>query len=247
MTHEDVVLAIDEREITGKKVSRLRDDGKVPAVVYDHGKTRHITVEAKLLDKAFRAVGRSQPLELMQNGKKSLAMIKQIDRHPVKHSFRHVAFQFINRNEKVATEVAISIKLDEDNEQTPAERAGLVVLRSLEVVEIRALPKNLPEELAVNGENLHAVGDRLTLADIKLPEGVEFADFELDLEQVIANVYEPSAIAAANDAAGGDAEDTPAESASEAVKAEHGEDTNQTSNDAENRPGGKKQFEHKGE
>lgn len=250
MSQEDVVLAVDERTVTGKKVARLRADGKVPAVVYDHGKTSHVTVDAKLLDKAFQSVGRSQALELSRDGKKSLAMIKQVDRHPVKHTLRHVAFQSINRNEKVVAEVAIRLRLDEDNEQTPAERAGLIVLRSLDDIEIRAVAKNLPEELVVNGEDLREVGDRLTLGDIKLPEGVEFADMEIDLDQVIMNVYEPSAIAAANDAAGGDAEAESATSSDgieDAVKAEHGEATNQNSNDGENRPGGKKEFEKKGE
>ena len=48
--------------------------------------------------------------------------------------------------------------------------------------------------------------DKLTVADIKLPEGVEFADVEQDMELVIANVYEPSALQAENEAAGGEAE-----------------------------------------
>lgn len=248
MANDDVVLAVDEREITGKKVAKLRKDGKVPAVIYDHGKSSHITVDAGDLRKAFQRVGRSQPLELEQNGKKRLAMVKIVDWHPVKHNFRHVAFQSIKRNEKVNAEVAIHLKLDEDNESTPAERAGLIVLKSMEGVEIRALPKDLPEELTVNGEDLHEVGDRLTLGDIKLPEGVEFADQEVDLEQVIANVYEPSAIAAANEEAGGDAEEEIAEgegveTPEEAVDADHGEDTNQSSHDAEKRPGGKETTE----
>lgn len=247
MSHEDVILAIDEREVTGKKSGQLRRDGKVPAVVYDHGKTTHVQVDAKLLDKAFRTVGRSQPLELSQDGKKHLAMIKQVNRHPLKHTFQHVAFQAVKRGEKVVAEVPVHMVLDEDNEQTPAERLGLIVLKNLESIQVRALPKSLPEELTVNGETLNEVGDHLTLADIKLPEGVEFADMEIDLEQSVATVYEPSAIAAANDAAGGDAQLTADEGdeTPEEVEAEHGSDTNQSSNDAENRPGGKKEFERK--
>lgn len=245
---QSVILAADERTITGKKVSQLRADGKVPAVIYDHGKSTHITVDARELQKAFQAVGRSQPLEIEQNGKKRLAMVKIIDWHPVRHDFRHIAFQAIRRNEKVNAEVSIHMKLDEDNESTPAERNGLVVLRAMDSVEIRALPKDLPEELTVNGEDLHEVGDRLTLANITLPEGVEFADQEIDLEQVIANVYEPSAIAAANEEAGGDSEEAieeaeGVETPEEAVDADHGEDTNQASHDAEMRPGGKETTE----
>ena len=56
------------------------------------------------------------------------------------------------------------------------------------------------------------------MSDIELPKGVEFADNEQDLELVIANVYEPAALQAANDAAGGDAEEADAD----AVEAENG-------------------------
>lgn len=247
MKQDDTILAANFREVTGKKVKNLRLGGIVPAVVYDHGKTSHISVEDLPMRKIFRIVGRSQPLELELDGKRQLAMVKQVDLHPVKHTFRHVAFQAVKRNERVSATVSIRIALDEGNDQAPAERLGLIVLRSLESAEIKALPKDLPEELTVNGEGLHAVGDRLTLADITLPAGVEFADHEVDLDQVIASVYEPSAIAAANDAAGGDVEDTTEASAAEAVDADHGEDTNQVSNDGENRPGGKKEFEKKGQ
>jgi len=247
MSHEDVLLMLDDRTVTGKQVKQLRAEGQVPGVIYDHGKTTHVSLGEKELLKAFKIVGRSQPLELTLDGKKKLAMIKQFDRDPVKRTFRHVAFQAIKRNEKVTAEVAIRITLDEGNEQSPAERAGLVVLRALEKIEVKAFPQDLPEELTANGEKLVAAGDKLTLADIKLPTGVEFADAELDLEQTIASAYEPSAIAAANDAAAGTADDTEEADAEEQVEAEHGEDTNQPANASEGKGDGEKQFEKKGE
>lgn len=244
MSHEDVILVADERTITGKKVSRLREDGKVPVVLYDQGKAIHLTVEAKVLDKAFSAVGRSQPLELNLNGKKQLVMFKVVDRHPVKHTLRHVAFKAIKRNEKQVADVPVRIRLDEGNEVTPAERASLIVLRALDSIEIRALPKDLPEEIFIYGEKLVEAGDHLTVADLELPSGVELTDTEPEV--VLASVYEPSALAAANDDAGGDV-DQDTEDAADEVGAEHGQDTGQSSHDAENRPGGKKEFERKGE
>lgn len=226
MSQEDVLLTLEEREMTGKHVKQLRSDGKVPAVIYDHGKTTHVSASAAETAKAFALVGRSQPLELTLGTKKHLAMIKLVDRDPVRREIRHLAFQAIKRNEKVEAEVSIRIALAEGNESTPAERSGLIVLKAVETVAIKALPKDLPEDLTVDGEKLEAVGDKLTLGDIVLPQGVEFADAEVDLEQTIASAYEPSALAAANDAAGGDAEEADAES----VDAEQGEDTNQPAN-----------------
>jgi large subunit ribosomal protein L25 len=82
----------------------------------------------------------------------------------------------------------------------------LVILQAIEHIEIKAKPADLPESLELSIINLATTDDKISVEDIKLPEGVEFADAEQDMELVIANVYEPSALQAANEAAGGEAE-----------------------------------------
>lgn len=241
MSHEDVILPAQERAPADSKAKHMLQNGRVPGVIYDHGTTSHISVNDFDLLKAVRIVGRSQPLEVEIGGKKHLAMIKQIERHPVRHTFRHVALQAVRRNEKVTASVPIEFVYDEGNDASPAERAGLIVLRAIESVDIKALPRDLPESLPVNAEKLVNAGDHLTLADISLPSGVEYAELEIDLDLTIASAYEPSAIAAANDAAGGDEEATAAD-----VEADNGEDTPQDSQAGEDQPGGKKQREPKG-
>jgi large subunit ribosomal protein L25 len=57
--------------------------------------------------------------------------------------------------------------------------------------------------LYYNAEKLVEIGDHVTVADLVIPEGVVV---KVDAEHALATVYEPSALAAANDAAGGDAE-----------------------------------------
>ena len=90
----------------------------------------------------------------------------------------------------------------------------------------------LPEALEVSIVELAEQGDRVTVADITVPAGVEIVDNDDGREDdedeerqtvmdlVIASVYEPSALQAANDAAGGDAE----EASADAVEAENGSD-----------------------
>jgi hypothetical protein len=81
---------------------------------------------------------------------------------------------------------------------------------------VKAKPADLPDALTINVGGLETHEDKLTLADITLPAGVEFADVELDTELVVANVYEPAALQAANNAVGGDAtEDVVEETESE--------------------------------
>jgi large subunit ribosomal protein L25 len=153
-----------------------------------------------------------------------LAIIKSIDMDPVKHTLRHVAFHTIKQNEKIVTQVPVTlIGLGE----SAAERAGLVVLQAIEHLEVRALPADLPESLEISIVDLATDEDKLTVGDIVLPAGVEFADHEQDMELVIANVYEPSALQAANEASGGDAEAEEAED----VAADNGDDAAAKSDD----------------
>lgn len=200
----NISLKLDTRTLTGKKVALLRKDGIVPSVVYG-GDAVPFSTQSGIVEttKVAHAAGKHSPIDIIIDGKKTLAIIKSIDMDPVKHLLRHVAFHTINKNDKIVTEVPlVLIGLGE----SAAERAGLVVLQAIEHLEVRALPADLPESIELSIIDLASDEDKITVGDIKLPEGVEFADHEQDLDLVIANVYEPSALQAANDAAGGDAE-----------------------------------------
>jgi large subunit ribosomal protein L25 len=213
----NISLKLDTRTLTGKKVVGLRKAGIVPSVVYG-GSSDPVSTQSGVVEttKVAHTAGKHSPVDLIIDGKKTLAIIKAIDMDPVKHVLRHVAFHTINKNDKIVTEVPIVlIGLGE----SAAERAGLVVLQAIEKLEIRALPGDLPESIEMSIIDLATDDDKLTVGDIVLPEGVEFADHEQDLDLVIANVYEPSALQAANDAAGGDAEPEDAEE----VAADNGE------------------------
>lgn len=207
----NISLTLDMRTITGKKVAQLRRAGLVPSVVYG-GDIEPISTQSAVVEttKVTREAGKHTPLDILIDGKKHLAIIKSIDVDPIKHELRHVAFHTINRNEKIVTEVPIVLV---GMGESLAEKAGLIVLQAIENIEVRALPANLPESIEMSIVALATDEDKLTIADIVLPKNVEFADHEQDLGLVIANVYETSALQAANDAAGGDAT---AEDASEA-------------------------------
>lgn len=221
-------LSLDERTVKGKKVATLRKQGLVPSVVYG-GDAEPLSMQSPVVEttKVAQVAGKHSPVDLVIGGKKRLAIIKSIDIDPVKHLVRHIAFHTINRKDKIVTEVPIVLT---GLGESIAEKAGLIVLQAIEHLEIRALPANLPESLEMSIVDLATDEDRLTVADIVLPEGVEFADHEQDLDLVVANVYEPSALQAANEATGGDAEDE-SEVESENGAEATGEDSDTESSD----------------
>ncbi len=232
----NIALKLDERTVTGKKVASLRKLGLVTSVVYGGTKTP-VSTQSGLVEttKVVHAAGKHSPVDLTIGGKKTLAIIKAIDMDPVKHTLRNVEFHTIQQNEKIVTEVPIILT---GLGESAAEKAGLVVLQAIEHIEVRALPSALPESIEISIVDLATDEDKLTVGDLKLAEGVEFADHEQDLDLVIANVYEPSALQAANDKAAGDGE-------IEGVEADNGSDTPQDSQTEETKPGGKSQDEPK--
>lgn len=233
----EISLKLDTRTLSGKKVTELRKDGLVPSVVYGgHGEPQSTQSAIVETTKVINAAGKHSPVTLTIDGKKQLAIIKSIDIEPVKRGILHVAFHAIKQNDVITTGVPIVLVGEGESD---AEKAGLIVLQALESIEIKAKPASLPESLELSIAHLATAEDKLTVADIKLPEGVEFADVEQDLDLVIANVYEPAALEAANEAAAGDATiDTE-------VEAENGEDTPQDTQAEETKPGGKLQDEPK--
>lgn len=200
----DITLTLEQRALTGKQLRKLRAQGLVPSVVYG-GQATPLSTQSAFVEttKVAYAAGRHTPVHLTIDGKKKLAIIKAIDIDPVKHVVRHVAFHSIKQNETITTEVPVVLV---GQGESAAEKAGLIVLQAIEKLEIKARPANLPESLELSIVELESADDKLTVADIVLPEGVEFADLEQDTDLVIANVYEPSALQSANEAAGGDAE-----------------------------------------
>lgn len=202
---QEVMLQVNKRQVTGKAVKRLRAQGLVPAVIHDHGK-ESIHVEGVYLDvvKAYQQAGKHHPVSLKAGEQQYTVLIRDVDIDPQKHQLRHVVFNAVRANEKVDAEIPVRIRYSEGNEATPAERAGLVVLTQLEAVEVSALASQLPDFLEFDGEKLAAAGDTATVADLIVPANVTV---KTDPGHPLASVFEPSALQAANDAAGGTAEE----------------------------------------
>lgn len=246
---DKVTLKVEERAVRGKKVSQLRREGLVPGVVYGPGmEPVSIQVAANVMAKAYEAAGKHHPVHLTIGSKRRIAMIKDIDHNPIKRTVTHVSFHAVKASDPVVAEVPIELVGEGESE---AEKAGLIVLQALDKIEVKALPMDLPDSIKVSIVDLREAGEKVTLADADLPEGVEFVEHEsghgdeTDEEKphitdlMVASVWEPAALQADNERAAGEGED------SADVGADHGEDTDQESQAEEDRPGGKLQDQPK--
>jgi len=236
---DTISLSLDAREVTGKAVKRLRREGKVPAVIHDHGKASIIVMgDFVAVTKAYQQAGKHHPVVLKAGNSTYTALIKKVDLDPHKNHITHVVFNAVDANQTVEAEIPVRVRYDEGNDASPAERNGLIVLHNLETVQVLALSKNLPDVMEFDGEKLVEVGDHAVVGDLIVPEGVEV---KADPTQTIASVFEPSALAAANDATAGDAGAGDAGS----IASEHESSAEEGTQAAEIRPGGKAEKEDK--
>lgn len=241
MSQDTISLQVSDRDVTGKAVKHLRKAGTVPAVIHDHGKPSiNIQGDYVAMTKVWRQAGKHHPVQLTNEGKKYTTLIKSATFDPRKHLLTHIVFNSVSATEKVEAEIPVRPRYDEGNESSPAERTGYIVLSQLEAVMVSAIASKLPDFLEYDAEKLVEIGDHVMVSDLIVPEGVEL---KLDSEHTLATVYEPSALAAANEDAGGDAEEVDVST----VESEQGSEADTTGNAAEDKPGGKKQAEPKGE
>jgi len=239
MAQKALTLELNDRKTLGKGVKHLRSQGIVPAVVHDHGKpSLHVQGDSLTMLKIWREAGKHHPIELKTAKQDYVALIKEASFDPRKHRLTHIVFNAVDSNQTVEADIPIRPKYAEENESSPAERSGLIVLTQLENVQVKALPTKLPDFLEYDAEKLIEVGDHISVSDLTPPEGVEILT---EPEHSIATVYEPSALAAANDAAGGTAEPGDEES----VESEEGKEDTENAQEPENQPGGHGQKEPK--
>jgi large subunit ribosomal protein L25 len=183
MSGQDIALSLKERKVMGKAVKQLRRDGFVPAVIHDHGQPSKVVMVPSLeMQKIYQQAGKHHALNLNLGDEKLLALIKDVDFDPKKHQMRHVVFNAIKADEKVEAEVPLVLE-----GEIPAEKAGFMVITQLDHVEIEALPKDLIDEIKVDATVLAEIGDKITVADLKVPEGVVILT---DAENPIAVVEE---------------------------------------------------------
>ena len=194
----DNKLSLEKRTLTGKKLASLRADGFIPSVVYGNGEPVLAQSAYNDTEKVLRSAGYHSTIDITVDGKNSMAIVKDIATDPVSRKIINVEFQTVSANKAVEATTPIVIENFEESDASKLYHFALT--QALEEIEVKAKPADLPDKLTIDATKMTELDDKLTIADIVLPAGVEFADKELNPEQVIASLYDPAAEAAAREA-----------------------------------------------
>ncbi len=167
---DDIILAAQPGRTTGSSASRrLRADGKVPAVLYGRGaEPAPLTVAWRDLRSALTTdKGLNALLTIEVGGKQTKAIVKEIQRHPVRRDVLHVDFLSVDVDKPITTDVPIVL----EGEATLVLREEGVVEQALNAIVVHAKPDAIPGHLAVDVSELE-IGHTITVADLVLPPGV---------------------------------------------------------------------------
>ncbi|HAR6129474.1 TPA: 50S ribosomal protein L25/general stress protein Ctc [Staphylococcus pseudintermedius] len=163
---------------------KIREAGKVPAVVYGYG-TKNVSVKVDEVEfiKLIREVGRNGVIELGVGSKQIKVMVSDYQYDSLKNQITHIDFLAINMTEERTVEVPVHLI-----GEAPGAKEGGVVEQSLFNLEITATPDSIPEYIEVDISELN-INDSLSVADVKVS-----GDFtiENEAEDTIVSVVAPT-------------------------------------------------------
>jgi len=181
---DEVVLKANRRTILGKQVRAIRREGRLPAVIYGHYiDPISIELDSKDTSKSLTGLAPSTLITVDVDGTTHRALVREKQRNKITGMLLHVDFMAVSMTEKLRSEVYLEI-----TGVAPAIKDfdGVLVTGS-NVVEVEALPQDLPERLMVDISNLQKIGDGIYVRDLVVPEGVKIlADPETMLALITA-------------------------------------------------------------
>lgn len=196
------------RDRFGKGAARkIRAAGKIPAVLYGHGTDpRHLTLpghQVMLLLRRANAV-----LELDIEGASQLALVKDVQRDPVRQVIEHLDLIVVRKGEKVHVEVPVHL------EGEPF--SGTIAMLEVGTIRLEVEATHIPERVVVDIEGAEE-GTQYHAGSIALPVGATLVD---DPELLLAHIAVPSRARAEGEEAEEAAETPAAEAAAEEPAAE---------------------------
>jgi len=175
---EKLILNVEKRE-----KRKERTPGRIPAVFYGRKEeSTSISILEKDFLKVWKEAGESSIISLHGIGKDVDAIIQDVYFHPVTDRPLHADFYVIEKDRKLTVDVPI-----EFIGESPAEKAGLVLVKVMYEIEVESLPANLPHQIDVDLTKVIDANSQILVKDLKFGEGVEPT---ADPDDVVVSVSE---------------------------------------------------------
>ncbi|MBU0598000.1 50S ribosomal protein L25 [Patescibacteria group bacterium] len=183
---EVAVLRAELRQSVGKKVDTVRQQGKIPAVLYGREiKNVNLFLDYRTFEIIYKEVGGSSLVDLQIDKQKPVkVLIHDIQRDPVTNNYIHADFYQVKMTEKITAEVAISFI----GESRAVKESGGIMVKNLTSAKIEALPQDLVKEIEVDITSLKTFEDIIRVKDLKFPPGITIKE---KMDRVVVKVQPP--------------------------------------------------------
>ncbi len=182
----DTIQAV-HRNVLGKKVKRLREEGVLPGNIYGRGlPSIAIQIDSRDFRKVVLSVGIRSMFQLLLEGESDPrhVLVRQLARSGGTGDPIHVDFYQVDLDRPIQTTVSINLI---GIAPAVSDLAG-TLLQHLETVQVRCLPLNIPSSFEVDVSSLNTFEDSIKITDVDFPEGVEILISE---DMSIAGVQPP--------------------------------------------------------
>jgi large subunit ribosomal protein L25 len=179
-------LAAEHRDITGKAVTRIRKNGRIPAVVYGHGvDSSNVSLDAHAFDLLRRHTGPNALVDLSVDGAKANpVLIHDVQIHPVSRRPLHADLFLVRMTE----ELTVDVPLVSTGESHAVEELNGTLLHPTETVKVKALPDHLPQSIEYSIASLVDFDAAVRVSDLVIPDDVTLLT---DPDEIIAKVQAP--------------------------------------------------------
>jgi len=166
-------LSFSERTTAKKGAARrLRRSGKIPSIVYGHNEPVPIAVDSNEFNKKFKTVSESTLITLTSGDQSYDVLVKDYQEDMMRGRIMHIDFYEIEQGKVLRTHVPVHL------DGTPVGvKEGGILEHLIHEVEIECLPKDLPEDIVVNVDEMD-IGDSIHVSDIPAMDGVKILTSE---------------------------------------------------------------------
>lgn len=159
---KSIAISGSVRQSVGKRDAKeLRYEGNIPAVLYGGSTQTHLSVSAADL-KQVLYTPEVIFIELNLDGKTVKAIVQDAQFHPLTDLVTHVDFLELNDEKEVTLNIPVTL-----TGTSPGVKLGGKLVQKLRKLRVKALPGNLPQEIAVPMESLE-VGKSFRVAQVVL-------------------------------------------------------------------------------
>ena len=179
----NLILKAEKREITGRKVKRMRKEGILPGNIYGKNiKSVSLMVKEKDFEDMFKKVGETSLLQIELGKEKRPVLVHNVQMDPLSDKPIHVDFLQVDLKEKETAEVPVELV-----GESPAEKQGLgTVVQYIQEIEVEALPTDLPDKFEVDISNLIEVDNAVFVKDLKVDK--KKIEIKNDMEVILVKV-----------------------------------------------------------